>query len=58
MVLFQNFEVTFTYPIFDGELIFDVIFAIGVHLGLQISKLSFSESLMASVDGSGKLQKY
>ena len=34
---YQNFENTFLYPIFDGELIFYVISFIGVDLDLQNS---------------------
>jgi hypothetical protein len=47
-----NSENTFPYPIFDEELIFDVISLIGDDLGLQILQLSGLKKLGGLGQGS------
>mgnify|MGYP006193870983 CR=1 FL=1 len=45
MAEFENSKGTFTYLIFDGELIFDVILFIGDDLGIQNSAMRGLKSL-------------
>ena len=51
--LFENFEDTFTYLIFDGELIFDVIFTIWDDLEPHPGRLSFTNKIVLPVSGWG-----